>query len=139
MHLDTPGRRIRAKRDEMGLGQVELARLVGLTEGAINKIEVGTMAIGIIGSARLQEIADKLKTTAEYIRHGEFRSETSTREELLKMRQEGMISDEELERLDKLAKESIRLRNNAKIPLNRNELVALLEVVRGADGYWMRG
>ena len=137
MALDTPGGRIRAKRDALGFSQVDLAKQVDLTVGAINSIEVGTKPLALIGSERLQMIADRLKTTAEYIRNGELRSETSTYQDLREMRQEGIISDdEELERLRKLVHESMKQRNNANVPLNRNELMALLEVLRGADGFW---
>lgn len=136
MYEETPGKRIRAKRDQLGISQAELAHSVGLVEQAINRIEVGTIPINRLTDSELDDIATKLQTTTEYILHGGLHSERSTREELLKMRKEGIIhSDEELKRLDKLAAESIRLRNNARIPLSRDDLLNLLEVMRGADGY----
>ena len=132
----TPGDRIRAKRLELGISQAKLAKLVGLTEREINKIEVGTRPIATIADSYLPKIAIHLGITAEHILSGELHSERSTREELLKMRREGVIrSEEELESLDKFAMGSIRQRNNAKIPLSRAELLMLLEVMRGADGY----
>ena len=50
------------------------------------------------------------------------------------MRKEGLISQEELEALLGLATNFIRKRSKASIPLNRQELLNLLEVIRGTDG-----
>lgn len=136
MDNEIPGHRIRAKRDALRMSQAELGRLVGLTGRAINRIEAGLMPIAMIEDSYLPEIAGRLGITVEYIQGGELQSERSTRDELLRMRAESEIrSDDELRRLDELAAESIRQRNNAKIPLNRAELLALLEVIRGTDGY----
>ena len=135
MYEETPGLRIREKRDQLGISQAQLASLVGLNAKAINRIEVGTLPINMIVDY-LPQIAAELKTTVDYIKDGELRSERSTREELRRMREEGVIrSDEELKRLDELAAESIRQRNKANIPLNRMELEYLLDVIRGTDGY----
>ena len=99
MNGETPGKRIRAKRVQLSITQAELARFADLNERAINQIEVGTMSIVMIGPERLQVIATKLRTTAEYILHGELQSERPTREELQSMRKEGVIrNDEELKR-----------------------------------------
>lgn len=136
MYDETPGHRIRAKRVQLGISQAKLGSLVGLTERAINSIEVGTMPTTMIDDSYLPRIAVELRMTMEQVLHGELRSEASTREELLRMREEGIIcSDDELKRLDEFAMESIRQRNNANIPPSRVELVALLEVIRGADGF----
>ena len=114
--------------------QTKLAKLVGLTEESINRIEIGTMPISMIDDSYLPDIAIKLRTTVDYILNGELPSQRSTREELFVMVEEGVIRTvEELERLDKFAMESIRQRNNANIPLSRNELLILLEVMRGSD------
>ena len=135
MDNETPGHRIRAKRDELGISPAELGRSVGLTEQAITKIEVGIHSMGMVEDY-LPKIADRLGTTVEYIQSGELRSERATRDEMMRMRTEGLLrSDDELRRLDQLASGSIRQRNNANIPLNRAELLALLEVIRGTDGY----
>lgn len=139
MYDKNPGKRIRAKRVQLGISQSELASLVGLSERTVNRIEVGLISINsikMIDESCLTNIANALRTSTEYILHGELHSERSMREELQKMRKEGIFrSDEELKSLDKLAVESIRQRNNANIPLNREELLVLLEVMRGADGY----
>lgn len=136
MEDETAGRRIRAERDKLGITQHELGRLVGLTEQAINKIEVGTMPVTMIDDSYLPAIADALGTTVNYIMNGELHSERSTREEMQRMRSEGLIwSDQELKGLNELAMGSLRQRNNFNIPLNRADLLALLEVIRGADGY----
>ena len=135
MYEETPGLRIREKRDQLGISQAQLASLVGLNAKAINRIEVGTLPINMIVDY-LPQIAAELKTTVDYIMDGELRSKRSIREELRRMREEGVIrSDEELTRLDELAAESIRQRNKANIPLNRMELEYLLDVIRGTDGY----
>ena len=66
---------------------------------------------------------------------GELQSERMTREELQRMRKEGRVkSDEELEMVFGLATDTIRKRSNANIPLNRQELLNLIELIRGADG-----
>ena len=136
MDSETPGHRIRARRDKLGITQYELGRLVGLTEQAINKIEVGTMAVTMIDDSYLPTIADALGTSVDYIINGELHSERSTREETLRMRSEGLIwSDQELKGLSKTAMGLLRLRKHANIPLSRAELLALIEVMRGADGY----
>lgn len=135
MNSETPGNRIRARRVQLGITTAKLASLVGLAERAVNRIEVGMIPIAVIADY-LPLIAAELGTTAEVLRDGELQSERATREELQIMRNEGIIqSDEELEKLCELATETIRKRSNANIPLNRDELLILIEVIRGADGY----
>ena len=136
MQDETPGHRVRAKRMQLRISQVDLARRVGLTEQAINRIEVGNMPITMLEDPCLQNIAAELGTTTEYILQGEPKSERETREELYGMLKDGIIQNpEEFRRLDELARESIRQRNNTNVPLKRLEIWALLEVIRGADGY----
>ena len=136
MDSETPGHRIRARRDKLGITQYELGRLVGLTEQAINRIEVGILPIAMFDDPYLPAIAAELGTTVDYILHGELHSERSTRDEMQRMRTEGLIrSHQELKGLDELAMGSLRQRNNFKIPLSRADLLALLEVMRGSDGY----
>ena len=135
MDAETPGSRIRAKRVKLGMTQAKLARIVDLNESAVNRIELGTMPIEIIGIDRLRRIATALATTTEILLNGELQSEPETREELLRMRKDGIIrSDDELHRLNELAMGTIRQRNNANIPLNRLELMNLIELLRGSDG-----
>ena len=40
----------------------------------------------------------------------------------------------ELVALQELTEESVRMRSNANIPLSEEELLILLEIIRGADG-----
>ena len=135
MNAESPGNRIRARRVQHGITAAKLASLVGLTERAVNRIEVGIIPIRLIADY-LPQIAAELGTTVEIILDGELQSERATREELQIMRKEGIIqSDAELEKLCEFATETIRKRNNANIPLNREELLILIEVIRGADGY----
>ena len=113
--------------------------MVGLTERAINQIEVGTLNIDTFTDYHLPLIAQALDTTVKYILEGALNSERSTSEELALMRKERLIrSDDELKRVDEVAMETIRQRNNANIPLNRLELLALLEVIRGSEGHQLR-
>ena len=83
----------------------------------------------------LPKIAEELLTTQEALLNGELQSERSTRQELQRMQIEGIIrDDEELESMLELATQMIRKRSRADIPLNRQELLNLIEVIRGADG-----
>ena len=134
MESETPGSRIRAKRVELRITVDQLAGLVGLNSRAIRRIEAGTIQINMIVDY-LPKIAEELRTTREALLTGEIHSERSTREELQRMQTEGIIrSGEELETVLELATQSIRKRSRADIPLNRQELLNLMEVIRGADG-----
>ena len=136
MGPQTPGARIRGIREQRRISQASLGEAVDLSARTINRIEAGTIPIGTVERSKLEKIAITLGVTAEHIIHGEMTSEQLTRNELLRMRREGLIrSDDELRRLEELAIQSIRQRNNARIPLTRVELLALAEVVRGTDGY----
>ena len=107
---------------------------MGLNSRAIRRIEAGTIQINMIVDY-LPKIAEELRTTQEALLNGELHSERSTREELQRMQTEGIIrSGEELETVLELATQSIRKRSRADIPLNRQELLNLIEVIRGADG-----
>ena len=132
---ETPGHRIRQRRDQLGITQYELGRLVGLTEQAINKIEIGIMPVTMINDSYLPAIADALGTSVDYIMNGELHSERSTREEILRMREIGVIrSDQELKALDERVMRTPQ-RNEFDIPLSRAELLILLEIMRDTDGY----
>ena len=135
MDGETLGNRIRARRENLGITQAKLASLVGLTARAINQIEVGILTRSFMAD-HLPRIAVELGTTTEVLLQGESQSERATSKELERMREEGIIRGaEELEGLRELSTESIRKRSNANIPLSREELLILLEVMRGADGY----
>ena len=83
----------------------------------------------------LPKIAEELQTTQEALLNGELHSERFTRQELQRLKVEGIIrSDGELESVLEVATQMIRKRSRADIPLNRQELLNLIEVIRGADG-----
>ena len=134
MESETLGSRIRAKRVELGIAVDQLAGLVGLSNRAIRGIEAGTIPINMIVDY-LPKIAEELRTTQEALLNEELHSERSTRQELQRMQIEGIIRDDgELESMQELATQMIRKRSRADIPLNRQELLNLIEVIRGADG-----
>jgi transcriptional regulator with XRE-family HTH domain len=134
LESETPGSRIRAKRVELGIAVDQLAGLVGLSNRAIRGIEAGTIPINMIVDY-LPKIAEELRTTQEALLNEELHSERSTRQELQRMQIEGIIRDDgELESMQELATQMIRKRSRADIPLNRQELLNLIEVIRGADG-----
>ena len=134
MESGTLGSRIRAKRVELGIAVDQLAGLVGLSNRAIRGIEAGTIPINMIVDY-LPKIAEELRTTQEALLNEELHSERSTRQELQRMQIEGIIRDDgELESMQELATQMIRKRSRADIPLNRQELLNLIEVIRGADG-----
>ena len=115
--------------------QAELGNKVGLSARAINRFELGVMPITQIDDSYLYAIAQALGTTTQHLLDGELHSEKATRDELNRLLFEGKIDEGQFKRLDELAMASIRLRSNANIPLNRMDLLALLEVIGGADDY----
>ena len=134
MESETAGSRIRARRLELGITPSELAGRVGLNVRAVNRIETGLMAIAIIADY-LPSIATELRTTTDVLLNGELHAERLTREELGRMKTEGLIRDnDEIEQVYELATATIRKRSKVNIPLNRQELLNLIEVIRGADG-----
>ena len=136
MHEEqAPGYRIRTKRCQIDMTQAELGNKVSLSEGAINRLEVGVMPITQIDDSELDTIAQTLGTTTQYLLHGELHSERATRDELNRLLLDNTIDEAERNLLDEVAMTSIRKRSNANIPLSRRDLLALLEVIRGADGY----
>lgn len=134
MEGETLGSRIRAKRVALAISPDKLAGSVGLSPAAISRIEADLIPSKMIVDY-LPKIAEELRTTPEALMNGEPHSDRSTREELERMKREGIIrSDEELESVLELATQSIRKRSRADIPLNRQELETLILVIRGADG-----
>ena len=134
MEGETLGSRIRARRVELGISQETLARKAGLTIQAINRIEADLIKISTIADY-LPKITDALGTTTDSLIDGELNSQRLTRDELRRLRREGYIrSDSELNRYDEFAMEALKMRRNANIPLSREELLFLIEVVRGSDG-----
>ncbi len=131
---ETPGSRIRAKREQLGVSQEKLVRRVGLNVRAINRIELGLLSVSLIADY-LPLIAAELGATVEVLLEGELQSQRSTRGELQRLRRDGLIrSDADLKLVEELAMEAHKKRRNANIPLSREELILLIEVIRGADG-----
>ena len=133
MESETLGSRIRARRAELRISPDDLARSVGLSVRAISGIEAGIISMKMIADY-LPKIAEELQTTQEALLNRELHSERSTRQELQRLKVEGIIrSDGELESVLEVATQMIRKRSRADIPLNRQELLNLIEVIRGAE------
>jgi len=62
------GRRIRLRRRETGISQIELADHLGLTFQQVQKYEEG---INRVGAARLQQIAEMLGVDIPFFYHGD--------------------------------------------------------------------
>ena len=134
MDGDTLGNRIRTKRESLRITRLKLAGLVGLSERAISQIETGILNQSFVADY-LPAIAAELGTTVDELLVGELHSERQTKEQLKLLQKEGIIrSDDELKLLNELATVAIKKRSNANIPLSREELLTLIEVMRGADG-----
>ena len=119
---------------ELRISPDDLARSVGLSVRAIRHIEAGIISMKMIADY-LPKIAEELQTTQEALLNRELHSERFTRQELQRLKVEGIIrSDGELESVLEVATQMIRKRSRADIPLNRQELLNLIEVIRGADG-----
>jgi len=131
---ETLGSRIRARRVLLGITPANLASSVGLSHRAINQIETGILNSSFMADY-IPKIAEVLETTTDSLLNGELHSERLTREELYQLRKEGIIrNDAELQLVEELATDTIKKRRNANIPLNRDELLILIEVMRGSDG-----
>ena len=64
-NVETIGRRIRERREELGLSQDELSIRSGFkSRSSINKIELGQRGLA---ATRIKPIADALETTPAYI------------------------------------------------------------------------
>ena len=134
MEGETLGSRMRARREHLRMTQAKLASLVGLSNRAINQIESGILNKSIMAD-HLPKIAAELGTTLDILLNGEIHSVKATRDLLQRLRSSGKIrSDSELKAVEELAAETIKKRSNANIPLNEDELLILVEVIRGADG-----
>lgn len=139
MNQRTPGLRISFLRDQLRISEAELGRLVGLEEQAIVSIERGTKPIEELSRFFVERIAKVLGVSPNYLLEENLHSEKETREALFDLRREGLIeSEDERLRLDELAIKTMRLRSNTRVPLSRSDLLRLLEVIRGSDGYQLR-
>ena len=63
--LDTPGKRIRALRHDLGMSQQELARRIGKSSGYMSMVEADKVP-GVSGVV-LSRIAEELDTTTDYL------------------------------------------------------------------------
>ena len=113
MESETLGSRIRARRAELRISPDDLARSVGLSVRAISGIEAGIISMKMIADY-LPKIAEELQTTQEALLNRELHSERSTRQELQRLKVEGIIrSDGELESVLEVATQMIRKRSRA--------------------------
>lgn len=72
--METMGERIRQRREGQGMTQAQLAKLVGVTKGAVSQWELGgTQNIKLKTWLKLLEV---LHTTAEYLVSGATPSST---------------------------------------------------------------
>ncbi len=122
------GKRIKRIREERSLTQERLGRLTGLSESTINRIETG--ATRFLGDFR-ERIAGALDISEDYLQNGDSHAERETRKLIDELRSEFQITQSEEERLQGMATEAIKFRNNARIPLSKLELQSLLMVIRG--------
>ena len=120
--------RVRRLREEKGWSQAQLGGHADLSERSINRIE--TVISHLLGQD-LRRIAKALGVTESYLMNGDSHADRQTFRLIDEARQELGITPDEESRLKELACQSIRQRNNAKIPLNRSDLKSLLEVIRG--------
>ena len=131
---ETLGSRIRKGRVELRISQAKLAGAVGLSVRAISQVEAGILNSSFMAD-HLPAIAAELGTTVEFLKNGELASQRLTREELGRLRKEGIIrSDADFKVIEELATDTMKKRRNANIPLSREEILFLIELVRGADG-----
>ncbi len=143
MYEKTPGLRIKFLRDQVGLTEADLGKLINLSKREIYQIEMGLDQIAKTKAHLLPRIATVLGTTTAFILNGENQQELygerSTSDEIGRMRKDGVFRNrDEMEHFIDYAIHSVRQRNNAKIPLSRPELENLLQIMRGADGHQLR-
>ena len=127
------GHRIARLRREKNLTQDDLSRLTDLSVATIAGLEAGAMRfIGEFGD----RIAEALGVSPHQLLNVEPYAERESMRTVLEMRQYGQIdpTDQEIESLRLLISDSVKTRSNMRIPLNRNEIVALLTILRGSDG-----
>ncbi len=126
---ETIGQRIQRERESRGWTQAELGRHTGLSERAINHVEKDIIRDDVHKEI-IERIADAFKIPVEQLRRGETHAEKATKKELQSMIKEGFLTQKEADEVFSMA--GVRFRANAKMPLSRMELLALLEVRRGS-------
>ena len=125
------GRRIKTRREVLGITETDLARSIDLNETAVRQIESGQMIFDITVNSYLRQIAEALATTPKDLRNEEPSSERATREELQRMLSEGLLEGEaELREMQELATAEIRKRSMANLPLHRDQLLIIRDVKR---------
>lgn len=128
------GQNIRATREKYGISLAKLADLVELPHRTMSLVEAGVSEKSFI-EYHLPKIAEALGTTVRALKNEELPSERSIRGELQELLDTGELrGNEELESVLALATADIRQRNNAGIPLSREELLILRDVSRANDG-----
>lgn len=125
------GERVRRLRLDRGLTQEDLAHKTELSEETINRIETGVTRV--LGEFR-ERIAAALDVSEEYLQNGDSPAERETMHLIAEDRERLAISQTEEPRLKQMASEAIKYRNNARVPLSRLEVEALLMVLRGGRG-----
>lgn len=99
------GERIRRRREELGISQIELAELIGYKDkSTISKIESGDRELR---QSKIKAIADALQTTTDYI----------------------MEWDNGEEKIEQLVETARKL-----TPGNLNRLIAIAEALEGEEG-----
>ena len=125
---ETIGQRIRRLRAERGLTQNQLGQRAGLSEQSINRIETGTTKVLL---EYLERLAEALRVTDDYLRNGDTHAERETSRLIVCVSSDLHITPEEVNKLKGMASEALKLRNNARVPLNQLEIESLLMVIRG--------
>ena len=124
------GARIQRLRIERNLSQKELGQSPGvdLSERAINQIENDVINVSTHRDYA-ERIANALGISVGYLLRSETPAEKATKAELNLMVVDGILRESEVPDVYDMA--DVRLRANARIPLSRLELNALVEVYRG--------
>lgn len=110
----TIGKRIKARREELGMTQAELAKKIGTTYQAISKYE--NDIIGTIPTKKLKQIADALDCNPVYLLGMESQVSTSP------------ASDEDRDELKNNAE--LKMLLSAAADLTKEDLIALAEIAK---------
>ena len=131
MRIDeTPGERIRRIRESKGMTETELGAWCDLSAKGIRSIEAGTIPIEI-HTRYLKKVATALGESADYILYGDIHAEAETRREIWALREAGIIrDDDEMKELDKQALSAMKRTSDVRVPLSREALLVLLDLLR---------
>lgn len=75
--MDAISKRIKKRRAELGINQVELAKAIGVNQSSISNMERGEVDFS---ASILMKLAKKLETTPEYIMEGSDMTDFGERE-----------------------------------------------------------